>query len=80
MSVARDRHQELIAAILSPLSVEFKLHYLRGDRLFLVESGGFIPFTLGVPGESLNQDYAFNLIISRCLLESSVQPLELIVP
>jgi len=73
--VARYRNQELIAAILSALSVEFKLHYLRGDWLFFVESSGFIPFTLGVPRESLNNDNTFNLIISRCLLESSVQPL-----
>jgi len=80
VSVARYRHQELVAAILAALSVEFKLHYLRGDWLFLVESGGFIPFTLRVPGESLNEDYAFNLIISRSLLECGVQPLELVVP
>ena len=80
MSVARYRHQELVAAILSALSVEFKLHDLRGDRLFLVESGGYIPFALRIPGESLNHDYTFNLIISSCLLESGVQPLELVVP
>ena len=80
MSGARYRHQELVAAIVSALSVELKLHYLRSDRLFLIESGGFIPFAHGVPRESLNKDYAFNLIISRCLLESGVQPLELVVP
>lgn len=80
MRVTRDCRQELVATILSALSVEFKLYYLRGDRLFLVKSGCFIPLTFGVPGEGLNEYHSFHLIISRCLLESSVQPLELVVP